>query len=47
VDYGEAFWRATNSGFAGTGLAALSGVEVPTSITESEHITKAGMNYHS
>ena len=49
IDYGTRSFNAsiaTNSGFAGTGLAALSGVQVPTSITESEHIIKAGVNYH-
>jgi outer membrane immunogenic protein len=49
IDYGTRSFNAsigTSSGFAGTGLAALSGVQVPTSITESEHIIKAGVNYH-
>jgi outer membrane immunogenic protein len=49
IDYGTRSFSAsisTNSGFAGTGLAPLSGVQVPTSITESEHIIKAGVNYH-
>ena len=27
------------------GLAGLSGAQVPASITESEHIIKAGVNY--
>ena len=49
IDFGTRSFNAsigTNAGFAGTGLAALSGVQVPTSITESEHIIKAGVNYH-
>jgi outer membrane immunogenic protein len=48
IDYGTRSFNAsiaTNAGFAGTGLAPLSGVQVPTSITESEHIIKAGVNY--
>jgi outer membrane immunogenic protein len=49
IDYGTRSFNAsisTNSGFAGTGLAALSGAQVPTSISENEHIIKAGVNYH-
>ena len=48
IDYGTRSFNSsisTNSGFAGTGLAALSGVQVPVSITENEHIIKAGVNY--
>jgi outer membrane immunogenic protein len=36
---------AANPAFAGTGLAPLSGAQVPTSITENEHLIKAGVNY--
>ena len=48
IDYGTRSFNAsiaTNAGSAETGLAPLSGVQVPTSITESEHIIKAGVNY--
>src|SRR3984957_11140879 len=48
IDYGTRSFNSsisTNSGFAGTGLAALSGAQVPVSITENEHIIKAGVNY--
>ena len=48
IDYGTRSFNAsiaTNAAFAGTGLAGLSGVQVPASITESEHIIKAGVNY--
>jgi len=48
IDYGTRSFNSsisTNSGFAGTPLAALSGVQVPVSITENEHIIKAGVNY--
>jgi outer membrane immunogenic protein len=48
IDFGTRSFNATiaaNASFAGTPLAALSGVTVPTSITENEHIVKAGVNY--
>jgi outer membrane immunogenic protein len=48
VDFGTRSFNASiaaNAAFAGTGLAPLAGVSVPTSITESEHIIKAGVNY--
>jgi outer membrane immunogenic protein len=48
IDFGTRSFNAsiaTNAAFAGTGLAALSGATVPTSITESEHLIKAGVNY--
>ena len=48
VDFGTRSFNATiaaNASFAGTGLAGLAGVTVPTSITENEHIVKAGVNY--
>jgi hypothetical protein len=34
----------TNAAFAGTGLAPLSGAPLPISITENEHLIKAGVN---
>jgi outer membrane immunogenic protein len=48
IDFGTRSFNASiaaNASFAGTPLAALSGVTVPTSITENEHIVKAGVNY--
>jgi outer membrane immunogenic protein len=48
IDFGTRSFNAstaTNASFAGTPLAALSGVQVPVSITENEHIIKAGVNY--
>jgi outer membrane immunogenic protein len=47
IDFGTRSFNASiaaNASFAGTPLAALSGVTVPTSITENEHIVKAGVN---
>jgi outer membrane immunogenic protein len=48
IDFGTRSFNATiaaNASFAATPLAPLSGVSVPTSVTENEHIIKAGMNY--
>jgi outer membrane immunogenic protein len=48
IDFGTRSFNATigaNAAFAGTGLAPLAGATVPTSITENEHIIKAGVNY--
>jgi outer membrane immunogenic protein len=48
IDFGTRSFNASiaaNAAFAGTGLAALSGVSVPTTVTENEHIIKGGVNY--
>jgi outer membrane immunogenic protein len=46
IDFGTRSFNATlNASFAGTPLAPLAGVTVPTSVTENEHIIKAGVNY--
>jgi outer membrane immunogenic protein len=48
IDFGTRSFSAsigTNAAFAGTGLAALSGAQVPVSITENEHLIRAGVNY--
>src|SRR3984957_18666093 len=48
IDFGTRSFNASiaaNPAFAGTGLAPLSGAQVPTSITENEHLIKAGVNY--
>jgi outer membrane immunogenic protein len=48
IDYGTRSFNtsiATNAGFVATGMAPLSGVQVPVSITENEHLIKAGVNY--
>jgi outer membrane immunogenic protein len=48
IDFGTRSFSAPislNSSFASTSLAALSGVPVPVSITEHEHIIKAGVNF--
>jgi outer membrane immunogenic protein len=48
IDFGTRSFSASiaaNAEFAGTGLAPLSGVSVPTTVTENEHIIKAGVNY--
>jgi outer membrane immunogenic protein len=48
IDFGTRSFNAsiaTNASFVGTPLAPLSGVQVPTTITESEHVIKAGVNY--
>jgi len=48
IDFGTRSFSAsigTNAAFAATGLAALSGAQVPVSITENEHLIKAGVNY--
>jgi outer membrane immunogenic protein len=48
IDFGTRSFNAsigTNSAFAATGLAALSGAQVPVSVTENEHLIKAGVNY--
>jgi outer membrane immunogenic protein len=48
IDFGTRSFNATigaNAAFASTGLAPLAGATVPTSITENEHIIKAGVNY--
>jgi opacity protein-like surface antigen len=48
IDFGTRSFSAsigTNAAFGGTGLAALSGAQVRVSITENEHLIKAGVNY--
>ena len=48
IDFGTRSFNASiaaNAAFAGTGLAPLAGAQVPTSITENEHLIKAGVNY--
>ena len=48
IDFGTRSFNASiaaNAAFAGTGIGALSGVSVPASITENEHIVRAGVNY--
>ena len=45
IDFGTRNFNAsigTNAAFAETGLAPLSGAPVPVSITENEHLIKAG-----
>jgi outer membrane immunogenic protein len=47
IDFGTRSFNASiaaNPAF-GTGLAPLAGAQVPTSVTENEHLVKAGVNY--
>jgi outer membrane immunogenic protein len=48
IDFGTRSFNASiaaNPAFTGTGLAPLAGAQVPTSVTENEHLVKAGVNY--